>query len=112
MKSLQILEQLLNGNHLNEAELKQAEQIIYSLNSAIDKLKPRKIEFTRINNDTNGNPRYVCHYLEFAGTYNEALKVAKQLGGKRYNNKSYGGGIVFQSYNIQDLEKKIIELTK
>ena len=21
-----------------------------------------KIEFTRVNNDTNGNPRYVCHF--------------------------------------------------
>lgn len=24
-----------------------------------------KIEFTRINNDVNGKPRYVCHYLNF-----------------------------------------------
>jgi len=23
------------------------------------------IEFTRINNDGNGNPRYVCHFLNF-----------------------------------------------
>ena len=22
-------------------------------------------DFTRINNDTNGNPRYVCHFLAF-----------------------------------------------
>ena len=22
----------------------------------------KKIEFTRVNNDVNGNPRYVCHY--------------------------------------------------
>jgi len=77
------------------------------------------IEFTRINNDVNGNPRYVCHFLNLISEnyemsiqlkYEFAIKKAKQLGGKKYNTKSYGGGIVFQSYNIQDLENSIIEL--
>ena len=37
---------------------------------------------------------------------------AKKLGGRKYNNKQYGGGIVFGSvYNINDLEKKIISLS-
>lgn len=82
--------------------------------------------FTRINNDTNGNPRYVIHYsnlltekdneslpLRVSPTfkvienmdkrYITALSKAKKLGGKKYHTKSYGGGIVFQSYNIQNL---------
>lgn len=71
---------------------------------------PHKIEFTKINSDMYGNPRYVCHYLEFADTYEKALKLAKTLGGRKYNNKSYGGGIVFQSYNIDSLAKSIVEL--
>lgn len=25
-------------------------------------MKTTQIEFTRINNDVNGNPRYVCHF--------------------------------------------------
>lgn len=91
-----------------------------------------QIEFTKVKHDINGNPRYVCHFLsvlsdkdnesvkgkgdykkgvsELDLRYNIALKKAKQLGGKKYHNKSYGGGIVFQSYNIDDLTKKIKEL--
>lgn len=98
-----------------------------------------KIDFTRINNDTNGNPRYVCHFLNFVkdsdfipGTkdmtpdeatqyiygmsktnyaYKLACKRANKIGGRKFHNKQYGGGIVFQSYNIADLEKSIKELT-
>jgi len=95
-------------------------------------METSKIEFTRINNDLNGNPRYVCHFLnlskdedrihfnaKFPGSitsieylYNEALKRAKKIGGRKFHNKKYGGGVVFQSYNIQDTEKSILELVK
>ena len=87
-----------------------------------------KIEFKRVNNDVNGNPRYVCHFLnlvcekdcynsvgEYIGVsdkYIIALKRAKRIGGKKYHNKQYGGGIIFQSYNIEDTEKRIVELLK
>ena len=58
---------------------------------------------TRINNDVNGNPRYVFHFLALADHYSGAVSVAKKLiGGKKYHTKSYGGGIVFQSYNVQN----------
>lgn len=76
-----------------------------------------KIDFTRINNDINGNPRYVCHYLSFMTEkdrdlpydqkYPLALKRAKKLGGRKFHNKQYGGGIVFSTYNIYALENKI-----
>jgi hypothetical protein len=77
------------------------------------------MEFTRINNDTNGNPRYVVHFLnipidasglDVLERYELAVKKAKQIGGKRYDNKQYGGGIVFQSYNIQRTEELIKNL--
>lgn len=85
-------------------------------------MKALNIDFTRINNDVNGNPRYVCHFLEFKPRqeanepyqkfeYSEALKIAKDLGGKKFHNKQYGGGIVFQSYNIETLTEKILVLT-
>ena len=68
------------------------------------------IDFLRINNDVNGNPRYVCSWLNFnTGTYEQAVALAKTIGGRKFHNKQYGGGIVFQSYNILDLEKEIIE---
>ena len=75
-------------------------------------------KFTRINNDINGNPRYVIHFLEilndeektsipFNKKYQYAVKKANKIGGKKYDNKSYGGGIVFQSYNIEETYKAI-----
>ena len=80
------------------------------------------ITWTRINSDVNGNPRFVCHFLAFKPyqdpkeayigfEYEEALKVAKTLGGRKFHNKQYGGGIVFQSYNINDITERILLLT-
>ena len=60
-------------------------------------------DITRISNDSNGNPRYVLHYLALASTYSEALYIAKQRGGRKFHNKQYGGGIAFQEYNVDDL---------
>lgn len=90
---------------------------------------PESIEFTRITNDVNGSPRYVCHFLNLVTEVDErhvwadyatgahvgqqyaiALKRAKKIGGKKFHNKQYGGGIVFQSYNIGDTAKQICEL--
>ena len=66
--------------------------------------------FTRISNDTSGNPRYVIHYLSVADNYDKAVKIANKIGGKKFHNKQYGGGIVFQSYNIEDTAKKLQNL--
>lgn len=94
------------------------------------------IEFTRINNDTNDNPRYVCHFMnllnanergyaydgetidpnkpvlnvDISTKYAIAVKKANKIGGKKYHNKQYGGGIVFQSYNIQNTANRIEEI--
>lgn len=79
--------------------------------------KPEPIDFTRINNDTNGNPRYVCHFLTFItdkdscpASFSLALIRARKLGGTKFDNKQYGGGIAFQSYNTDKLQKDIFEL--
>jgi hypothetical protein len=66
--------------------------------------------FTRISNNTNGNPRYVIHYLQLAGEYTRAIFLAKKLGGRKFHNKQYGGGIVFESYNTDDLKERIYKL--
>ena len=67
----------------------------------------------RVNNDVNGNPRYVVHFLHFLtdkekedatgfSGYSLAVKRANAwISGKRYRAKSYGGGIVFSSYNVE-----------
>ena len=70
------------------------------------------MEFTKIKNDINGNPRYVVHFLNIADDYQNAIHLANKIGGRKYHTKSYGGGIVFQSYNIKETEKQITNLTR
>ena len=66
--------------------------------------------FTRINNDINGNPRYVVHFLQIAESYERALFLGRKIGGRKFHNKQYGGGIAFQSYNVEALEQRIKDL--
>ena len=79
----------------------------------------KTIEFTRVNNDFCGNPRFVTHFFSFLkeneqtlSNYNLAVKRANKLGGKKYRGNDFGGGIVFQSYNLDELRKRIIEILK
>ena len=82
-------------------------------------------DFTKIKHDINGNPRHVCHFLHLdvngwqsnislSDRYKIAIKLANTLGGKKYHNKQYGGGIVFQEYDgcLPKLCDRINELTK
>jgi len=80
-----------------------------------------KYDWTRIDNDVNGNPRYVIHYLNLVpdlahidpwemDKYAVAVKRANKIGGRKYHTKGYGGGIVFQSYELRCEEKAIDEL--
>ena len=76
------------------------------------------IDITRINSDTNGNPRYVlpyrdlltkeeldCYILQWSGvSYNLALERAKTIGGRKFHNRQYGGGIVFCTYGSLERE--------
>lgn len=76
-------------------------------------IKPE--HFTRAKTlDVNGNPRYIIHFLhlskegdalewDISGKYAAAVKRANKLGGKKYHNKQYGGGVIFQSYNVEGL---------
>lgn len=74
-------------------------------------------DFTKVTNNAMGNPRYVIHFLNIPtdnlsvnSMYNQALAKTKSLGGKRFHNKQYGGGIVFSTYNLNDLITKLNEL--
>lgn len=73
-------------------------------------------DFIRVKNDVYGNPRYVCHFLSLdihgpdkgigfgvSDRYAMACKLGNKAGGRKYHNKSYGGGIVFQSYSLNEL---------
>lgn len=76
------------------------------LDSVID-----KIEWTKLSRDINGNPRYVCSWINFkTTTYKDAVKLANAIGGRKYHNKQYAGGIVFTSFNINEEERLIKEI--
>ena len=80
-------------------------------------------EFTRIKNDSNGNQRYVCHFLhlltseelnspaeQWSGIsekYATALKRAHAIGGRKFHNKRYGGGVAFQCSGADEIEPLI-----
>lgn len=78
----------------------------------------------RIDNNTSGHPRYVCWFGALntkAESYSEmgvsekyaiALFRAKKIGGKKYHNKKYVGGIAFVSFNLDETEKGIKEALK
>ena len=88
----------------------------------------------RVDNDTNGNPRYVIHFLAFVndadsdsaritaqktrafnhlpGLFNTALYKSRSIGGKKYRGKDFGGGIVIQSYDIDGDLARIVEIQK
>jgi hypothetical protein len=69
------------------------------------------IDWTRIRNDVNGNPRWVCHFLDLELThdytkplperYEAVLCAARKLGGRKFHNKQFGGCVVFQAYECQ-----------
>ena len=78
-------------------------------------MKP--IEFTRVNNDIYGKPRYVTHFFSFLNeeeqtlsNYSLAVKRANKLGGKKYRGSDFGGGIVIQSYNLDRTRELIIDM--
>jgi len=65
------------------------------------------ITFYRATNDINGNPRYIIHYLDLAGDYEQASFIAKKLNGKKYRGKNFGGGFIFTTYTPEILSKNI-----
>lgn len=54
--------------------------------------------FTRLDNDTNGNPRYYVPVYLFPDTMTQ--KQRKDAGLALYRGKRYGKGYVVQSYSL------------
>ena len=74
----------------------------------------------RAKNDVNGNPRHVVHFTDLEPPetrdarrdamgilerYEAVLKHARKLGGRRFHNKQYGGGVIFQAYECEMPER-------
>lgn len=72
------------------------------------KIEGNEITVYRIKLDANGNPRYVVHFLDLGI---EPADYGKIPFLTKYRAKWFGGGYVFQSYNIQDdLQRVMIKL--
>lgn len=66
--------------------------------------------FTRIKHDVNGNPRYVTSWFGFGfKSYDDAIRAANSIGGRKYHNKSFDGGLVFQAYasELEDINYRL-----
>lgn len=63
----------------------------------------------RVNNDINGNPRYVISWLDLGLDKYESTKLTRSLGLSIYRGKDFGGGFVFQSYNVKSDVEFMIE---
>ena len=86
-------------------------------------LDGEEFEFARVENDVNGNPRYVVHWTVLESPaerdalrkqytllerHAAAVKRANSIGGRKYRSKAYGGGIGFQSYSLDELARAIV----
>lgn len=74
------------------------------------------VDFYGINNDVNGNPRYVVDFthfvnmdysVSFESRFKQALINAKKVGGSKYRGRDFGGGVVLQSNNKRMTELDI-----
>ena len=68
----------------------------------ITTVKNKRVKVFRIKNDVNGNPRYVVHFMDLNIKLADYDKINKLYGFNKYRAKWFGGGVVFQSYNIED----------
>jgi len=67
--------------------------------------EPVNIVAHRVDNDVNGNARWVVHWLNFSHQgewYDDVVKRLQRKGNnitsvRKYTAKWYGGGIVFQA---------------
>lgn len=62
----------------------------------------KEIEAFRIPNDVNGNPRYVVHFTDLGIGLWDYDSINQLYGFNKYRAKWFGGGVVFQSYNIAE----------
>jgi hypothetical protein len=72
------------------------------------------IDFTRINNDTNGTPRYVCHFVHFLTSndefvsYSLACKRANKIEVKNIQPKVMAGVLCLNHIILGTLNNQLL----
>lgn len=62
------------------------------------KVNGEEIPYYKVDHDVNGNPRYVVHFLDLDVKPEDYGKIK---GLSKYRAKWFGGGYVFQSYQLE-----------
>lgn len=89
------------GKIAHELSLDRMDQINESSYDSILQTQSRNItpdSFEKAASDSYGNPRYVIGWWKVGSSYEGALNAMKEFGGKKFHNKQFGGGIIF---NVQ-----------
>lgn len=79
------------------------------VSTQIVKVNNEEITVHRIKLDVNGNPRYIAHFLSLGIKIEDYGKIA---GLTKYKAKWFGGGYVFQSYNIQEDIERVMKIVQ
>lgn len=77
-------------------------------------MNPKVLTLMRVDSDSVGNPRFVMSHralisptldspIPVKEKYDLAVKRSKAFGGSRYRSKSYRCGIVFSSYDTNEI---------
>jgi len=82
------------------------------MTKCIEKINGVNYPLYRIDNDSNGNPRYLIHFLDLDLKDHVSTKATRKAGLKKYTGKSFGGGFVFQSYNVESSLRYILKTLK
>ena len=72
-------------------------------------INDQEIPYYQIDNDVNGNPRYVVHFYELGVKLEDYGKIP---GLTKYRAKWFGGGYVIQSYNLESDLKHCLQLVQ
>lgn len=73
-----------------------------------------EIAIFRTTCDVNGNPRYIVHFMDLGLTMDEYNnpKFRGKVGIRKYRGKDFGGGVVIQSYSIDEDIQYLIDRIK
>lgn len=79
------------------------------LDKEIAKVDGQEIPCYRYTSNADGNPRYIVHYLAIGLPDYVATTKTRKAGLKIIHCRAFGGGFVFQSYNIHNSMKHILK---
>lgn len=80
-----------------------------TFNENIINVNGQDIPYYRLDNDVNGNPRYLVHFLSLNVKPEDYGRIA---GLTKYRGKAFGGGYVIQSYSLENDLKYYMNLVE